>query len=709
MQRTCDCKREGLGTLFHPRSIAVVGASGQPGSPYARPLEYLQRIGFDGPVYPVNPRYEEVAGQPCYRSLASLPGPVDLVMILVAARRAEGIVREAAAAGGRVVIICSSGFSETGADGEALERQLLLTAQENHVRVVGPNSQGLFYRGTALAATFTGAAAVGFPTRGGAAYVGQSGAIGGVVLDLARESGMGLAAWVSTGNDADVTAQEVACDLIEDPDVQVLMLYLEALPDGAAYRTLAERSRELGKHLVVLRSGKSGAGRRAVASHTGAMVAPDGAFELVSESCSVVLVDDVDELVRVGHGLLSLPLPAGNRVGIVTTSGGAGALAADFCTRLHLAVEPLTAQTQQSLARFVPEFGAVGNPVDVTVQLLVRDDNSFRDVCATLADSSEIDSVLVLATSPMGQLGERLAEQIVDVTQSRDKPVLTAWMAGADQTVAGRDVFRAAGIPLYDSPSQAAQVLKKLVLRGDAEQPVNQPLARKSPLVLPPLPYRSLLIEAEGLALLDAVGIPRPKSILVTDVGAAIDAVTEVGGSAVMKIQTPHTPHKTDVGGVRVGVDVKGAADSFAQLAELLTDDPDALGVLVQEMVYGDAELVLGVTTSSPGFPPLLTVGFGGIATEIYADVASALLPVDHDTARRLILSLRAAPLLTGYRGNRVLDVESAADAVVRLGELALAVGPSLAELEINPLVISDAGVYAVDFLLRRTSEGCLP
>lgn len=705
MRRTNDHEREGLGALFRPRSIAVVGASGQPGSPYARPLEYLQRIGFDGPVYPVNPRYEEIAGQRCYRSLADVPAPVDLVMVLVAARMAEGIVREAAAAGGRMVIICSSGFAEMGSDGAVLEQQLLLAARETNVRVVGPNSQGVFYLGTALAATFTGAAAVGFPTHGGAAYVGQSGAIGGVVLDLARESGMGLTAWVSTGNDVDVTAQEVACDLIEDLDVRVLMLYLEALPDGAAYRTLAARSRELGKHLVVLRSGKSAAGRRAVTSHTGAIVGPDHAFELVSESCGVVLVDDVDEFVRTSHALLALPLPTGNRVGIVTTSGGAGALAADSCTKLRLAVDPLPAQTRNSLARLVPEFGAVGNPVDVTVQLLTRPDNSFQDVCATLAASPEVDSVLILATSPMGKLGERLAEQITSVTRSHDKPVLTAWMAGVDQTAAGRDVFRAAGLPLYDSPSQAAQVLRKLVSRAAAEQSVHLSPVRARPLILPPLPHRSLLMEVEGKALLDAAGIARPKSILVTDAGAAADAVIAVGGTAVMKIQTPRAPHKTDIGGVRVGVNVEGASDAFTQLNELLADDPDALGILVQEMVPADVELVLGVTTSSSGFPPLLTVGFGGIATELYADVASAVLPVDHDTARRLILSLLAAPLLTGYRGRHALDVESAADAAVRLGELALAVGPSLAELEINPLVVSQTGVYAVDFLLRRTLE----
>jgi len=698
-------KAGALEVLFHPRAIAVVGASGRPDSPYARPLQYLRTVGFTGNVYPVNRRYAHIDGQRCYPSLSEIPGPVDLVMALVAAAQAVDIVRQAPTVGAGLVLVCSSGFSETGTEGEALQRRLLLAARESDVRVVGPNSQGLFHLDSSLAATFTGAAAVGFPQSGGAAYVGQSGAVGGVVLDLARESGMGLTAWVSTGNDIDVTAQEVACYLVEDPGVRVLMLYLEAMPDGVAYTALAARARQLGKHLVVLRSGRSDAGRRAIASHTGSMVPLDRAFELVSRSMDVILVDDVDELVNVGHALLALPLPAGDRVGIVTTSGGAGALAADACHREGLAVEPMELDSQTALAKLVPAFGAVGNPVDVTVQLLTRLDDSFSKVCRAVAAASTVDSVIVLATSPMGDLGRRLAQQISDVTLAGNKPVLTAWMAGREQTVEGRALFRAAGIPLFDSPGQVARVLAHLASRAATPAFLDAETVAGSLPTVPRLPSGPLLVEAQGLELLDAAGIPRPHAVLVTTPAAASDAVTTFGGTAVMKVQSPRAVHKTDIGGVRIAVSSQEASATFIELASLLADDSEALGVLVQEMVDIGVELVLGVTNSPSGFPPVLTVGFGGIATEIYADVASVALPVDQATARRALLSLRAAPLLTGYRGRPALDVEAAVNAVVRLGALALALGQTLIELEVNPLIVSESGVHAVDFLLRLTPQ----
>jgi acyl-CoA synthetase (NDP forming) len=695
-------QRGSLESLFAPRSIALVGVSGNPDSPYARPLQYLRAIGFDGHVYPVNPRYEELAGYPCYASLNDLSKPVDLVMVLVSASQAAEVVRAAAAKGARAAVVCSSGFAEMGGEGEARERELLQVARDTGVRVVGPNSQGLFYLGSALAATFTGAAAIGFPTSGGAAYVGQSGAVGGVVLDLARESGMGVSAWVSTGNDLDVTAQEAAAHLIEQDDVRVLMLYVEAMPDGGSYAALAQRAHDLGKHLVVLRSGSSDAGRRAIASHTGAMVPTGRAFDLVSKRSGAVLVDDVDEMVRVGHALLALPVPRGPRAVIVTTSGGAGGLAADACARQGLAVEPLPEEACDAMAALLPEFAALGNPVDVTVQLLTRDDDGFAAVCRRLAAEPSVDLVFVLVTSPMGALGERLARQVIDVTTTSGTPVLTAWMAGQEQTAGGRAMFRAAGIPLFTGPDQLARVASRLTSR------VVEASADASPApapVLPPLPGKALLVEAEGMPLLDAVGVPRPRARLVTTTDELDEAITDLGGRAVVKVQSPRLLHKTDVGGVRIGVTTDDAAEVFRDLADLLAGDPDALGLLVQEMVDVGMELVVGVTSSPAGFPPVMTVGFGGIATEIYADVASALLPVDRASARRALLSLRAAPLLTGYRGRPPVDLEAVVDAVVALGSLATALGPGLAEVEINPLMATPGGVTAVDFLLRMNPQ----
>jgi acyl-CoA synthetase (NDP forming) len=338
------------------------------------------------------------------------------------------------------------------------------------------------------------------------------------------------------------------------------------------------------------------------------------------------------------------------------------------------------------------------------VQLLTRNDDSFAEVCRRLSDEPTIDAVLVLVTSPMGALGERLGKQIIDVTTCSDTPVLTAWMAGREQTAQSRAMFRAAGIPLFDGPVQLARVTARLLSRRVDDRKPGGEAPQVSP-VLPLLPTKPVLVEADGLPLLAAAGVPHPRSRLVTRADELRDAVVELGGRAVVKIQSPRVLHKTDIGGVRVGVTADRAAQVFGELQRLIRDDPEALGLLVQEMVEFDAELVVGVTSSPAGFPPVMTVGFGGVTTELYADVASVLLPVSPAAARQALLSLRAAPLLTGYRGRPALDLEAAVEAVVSVASLATALGPSLAELEVNPLVVGRHGACALDFLLRMSTE----
>lgn len=688
--------------LFTARSVALVGASGRRGSPYARPLDYLLRYGFPGAIHPVNPRYEQLHGLRCHRSLSDLPEAPDLVMVMVPAEQAAAVVTEAGQAGARSVIVCSSGFAETGYGGRELQETLTTAAREADVRLLGPNSQGLLYIPTGLAATFTGAAAVGLPEDTGVAYVGQSGAIGGCVLDLARETGMGLTAWVSTGNQADVTSIEVATELIEEPGIRVIMLYLESADDGPGYLSLLSRAAEQNKHLVVLRSGRSRAGRRAAASHTGAMVRPERAFDLVSLEYGAVLADDIDALISNAHVLSRLPRPRGRRVGIVTTSGGAGSLAADQCSAAGLTVEKLPEREQERLSTLIPPFGAVANPVDVTVALLSRDDDGFRDVCALVADSDSVDSLLVVVTTPVGALGERLAAQLIEVISGSRKPVLICWLAGHEQTSQGRARFRAARVPLFRSPGYAVQTLKALAARR-RERPPRSSSAQPFPvLAWPPDP---VITEADGLPLLDAAGVPRPPAEVVTTVTEAADAARRLGPAMAMKAQTPSLTHKTEAGAVYLNVAPRDAPDVFNRLESLLAEVGDSHGVLIQQMAPKGVELLVGVTAGEQGFPPVLTVGFGGVAAELYRDVASAVLPLTAAEVRRLLLSLRAAPMLTGYRNHPPVDVDAAVDAVSRLACLAEAAGPRLRELEVNPLVVTAHGAFAVDFLLRLDEE----
>lgn len=700
-----------LAGLLHPRGIALLGVSGRADNLMGRPLRYLVEHGFEGGIYPVNPKYDELLGLPCYTSLADVPGPVDLVLVLVPAEAVEDAIRQSAAVGARAAVVFASGFAETGPEGLALQQRLATVARETGVRVLGPNCQGFLYAPTGVVATFTAAADRPLLHDSGVAYVGQSGAVGGSILDLATDMGLGLAAWASTGNQADLTLVEVSSELLFDPAVRVLMLYVESVDDGAAYARLARQAREAGKHLVVLRSGRSGAGRRAAASHTGAMLADDVSFVLTSRQHGAVLVDDIDELLCVAAVLASGRSPEGPRVAVVTTSGGAGSLAADACESVGLEVPELSAGTQDRLRPLIPPFGALGNPVDVTAQLFNRGAHAFGDVCRVVADDPSVDAVAVLVTMVVGEPGARLAEDLATTAQRLATPLLVGWIAGQELTVEGRAVFRDAGMPVFGSIGDLARCLARMSPRRQRPLPPG----------LPPVPdvpvdaVRAALggPAPDGSALLDAIGVRQPASVLATTAAEAGDAVAALAGPAVLKLHAPGLAHKSDVGGVRVGVAAEQAAQVFAEITAAAERHGvrEVAGVDVQEMVSGGTELIVGGTAGRDGFPAVVTVGFGGVATEVYRDLASALAPVTPEEAWQMVRSLRAWPLLAGFRGAEPADVGAAVDAVVRLSQALAAAGDLLTELEVNPLIVRDQGdgAVAVDVLLRTPPADSTP
>lgn len=674
--------------VLHPRSVALVGASGREGHPMARPLAWLRDRGFAGRIAPVNPKYAELGGLPCFASLADVPGPVDLVLALVPAERAVGTVEEAGAVGAAAVVVFASGFAEVGEEGAVLQDELAAAARRTGVRVLGPNCQGIYVARSRLFATFTAAGERPLAGSSGIAYVGQSGAIGGAVLDVAASRGLDLTAWVSTGNQADVDVTEIGRVLVADPDVRVLAVYAEALPSPADYARLAAEARGSGTALVVLRSGRTESGRRAALSHTGAMLADGTAFDLVSREHGVVLVDDVEELLAAATLLRTQAPPCGRNVAAVTSSGGAGILAADRCADLGLAVGELGEETREKLAARVPAFGAVGNPVDVTAQLFNDGGGAFGEVCALVRDDPAVDALLVLLTMLVGETAHALAEDLAGTVADGPPdapPLVVVWLAGEDATVDARRVLREAGIPVFSSIAVATRVLA-------AVAPRPAPPAA-------PAPFGPPVDAADGWELLDALGVRRPAAVTVHDAEAAAAAVAEVGGTAVLKAVAPGLEHKTEAGGVRLGVTARTAAH---EAADLLAAVPGAAAVLVQGQAPPGVELLVSVDGGRDGWPPVLTVGHGGTGTEVHRDVAHALAPVTAATARALLTSLRCWPLLAGHRGAPPADVDAAVDAVVRIGQAALVGG--LRELEVNPVVVGTSGAVAVDVLLDRAA-----
>ncbi|GAA4840331.1 acetate--CoA ligase family protein [Actinomycetospora corticicola] len=672
------------GRVLHPRSVALVGASGREGHPMARPLAWLRDRGFAGRVLPVNPRYDELGGLPCYPRLADVPGPVDLVLALVPAERAIATVEEAGAVGAAAVVVFASGFAEVGGDGVAAQAELADAARRAGVRLLGPNCQGLYVARSRLFATFTAAGERVLEGSSGIAYVGQSGAIGGAVLDVAASRGLDLTAWVSTGNQADVDVAEVARVLVADPDVHVLAVYAEALPRPADYVRLAAEARTAGTALVVLRSGRTESGRRAALSHTGAMLPESTAFDLVSREHGVVLVDDVEELLAAATLLRTQTRPRGPRVAAVTSSGGAGILAVDRCADVGLTVPELAEPTREKLARRVPAFGSVANPVDVTAQLFNDGGGAFGEVCALVRDDPAVDAVMVILTMLVGETARALAADLAATVADAPAdapPVVVVWMAGEDATVEGRAVLRAAGVPVFSSIAVATRVL---AAAATAAAPPAAPAT--------PVPRID-----DAWSLVTALGVPVPRSVRVPVAAEAPDAVAAVGGLAALKAVAPGLEHKTEAGAVRLGVDVAGAAD---EAAALLARVPGAEAVLVQEMVPPGVELLVSVDGGRDNWPPVVTVGRGGTETELHHDLAHALAPVTADTARALLDSLRCRSLLAGHRGAPPADVGAAVDAIVRISRAAGADG--LQELEVNPLVVGTHGAVAVDVLLER-------
>ncbi|MGZ4642482.1 MAG: acetate--CoA ligase family protein [Blastococcus sp.] len=687
--------------MLRPRSVALVGVSGRADSLLARPLRYLREQGFAGEVYPVNPRYEELDGRRCYASLAELPSPVDLVLVMVPAAQVPGVVREAGAVGAAAAIVFASGFAETGPEGAVLQEELRQAARESGVRVLGPNCQGLIHASTGLCATFTQAADRPMSQPSGVAYVGQSGAVGGSILDLASEMGLGLSAWVSTGNQADLDLVEVASVLVEDDDVSVLMLYVEAMTDGAAYRALAERARDAGKSLVVLRAGRSQAGRRAVASHTGAMLADDTGFVLTSRRHGVYLVEDVDDLLNAAAALAVSGPVRGRRVGVVTTSGGAGGLAADRFEDNDLAVPELSPSAQQALAPLIPAFGALANPVDVTAQLFNQGEHAFGEVCRIVADDPGIDAIAVLLTMVTGAQGAALAEDLVKTAAALDKPLYVVWLAGRQLTVDARRVFADAGVPVFGSIAALARVLSVL-----ATPTGSAPTSAATP---PPWAAEVGALAAAmttdlGPALLDAIGIARPRGEVARTADEAAAAASRLGVTA-MKVYAPALAHKSDVGGVLLDVPPAAAGARFVELlAQGHRHGLEGIeGIELQQMVPRGVELILGAMRGSGGFPPLITVGLGGVTTELYRDVVSAVAPVNGDEALAMLQQLRGWPLLAGFRGQSPADVQAAVDAVVALSWAIAALESHVAEIEVNPLIVARAGegAVAVDVLVR--------
>jgi acetyltransferase len=692
-----------LDAIFRPSAVAVVGASRRPASIGRELTRNLIDFGFAGKVFPVNPKAGAVHSMKCYPSVSAIPDEVDLAIVVVPRKSVLGVIEECGRKGIKGIVTITAGFREAGPDGAALEQRIRRVLDRYGMRMIGPNCMGVVNTDPAVRLNATFAAAR--PERGTAAFVSQSGALGEAILASAGSLGLGIAMFVSMGNKTDVSGNDLLEYWEHDPDVRLILMYLESFGNPQKFSRLARRISRV-KPILTVKAGRTEAGARAASSHTGAIVGRDVAVESLLEQSGVLRVSTMEELFTLASAFSLQPVPRGGRVAIVTNAGGPGILATDACIAHGLTLPDLSARTKGRLRRILPPEASLGNPVDLIASATPeRFEAALR---AVLVDPA-IDSVIAIFVSPVIVNPREMARSIVRAGKGSKKTIVSCFMGKEGfEGAKGVEDLRAGGIPVYRFPEAAALALGAMnryrILRdrpvgrirrfGLDTKRIARALASAGP--------DGWLPASSAESLLGAAGLPIAPSRTVRSKGAAIKAAARIGYPVVLKIDSPRILHKTDLGGVRL--DVRGAVElaaEFESLAKRHGAGKDGPGIKVQRMIRGGREVILGMNRD-PQYGPLLMFGLGGIHVELLRDVAVRVHPITDAQAREMIASIRSYPILAGRRGERPSDLAFLEEAILRVSALVSKV-PRIMELEVNPLIVSDrpGGSFVVDARVR--------
>ena len=693
-----------LNHFFNPRSIAVIGASRDSHKLGHGVVRNLHDYHYRGKVYPVNPKAREILGYTCFPNIAAVPKPVDLAIVVVPAHHVVSTVADCGKAGVSAAVVVSGGFSETGREGAEREQQLQETAARYNVRLLGPNCIGTIDTHTPVNTTFV----VGMPRSGDIAFVSQSGAVVAAVIDWALGAGVGFSRMVSLGNGADVNETDLLAEMAADPQSRVITGYLEGVADGRAFIEVAtEAARE--KPVVMLKVGRGEGGARAVASHTGALAGSDEAYDAAFRKAGVLRANSLEELFDWARALAWQPLPKGNRVAVLTNAGGPGILAVDALDAAGLKLAPLTDVTKQYLVSRCPPHASVRNPVDI---LAGSGPGTYaRALDALLADET-VDAAVVIQAPQDWFYPTSLAEVIGEVATSRagkSKPVLACIM-GLASTADALNILHRRRIPNYAFPERVASTLAAMLARRrwldtPPESPAPAYLAdqdRASALIQNALEAnQEVLGGAETACILDAYDVAIPADGLAKTADEAVALAKELGYPVALKIASPDITHKSDVGGIAIGL--THADQVRASFMQILSDvhlrQPAASldGLLVQQMIPAGQEVIVGWRRDAQ-FGPLMLVGSGGTEVELVRDVEVGIAPLTRREAEQMLDATLVSRRLAGWRGSPPADREAVIDVLLRLSQLALDF-PQIAELEINPLRVLAAGegAFALD------------
>ena len=699
-QREHRAESASVARLLTPRSVAVIGASRNPGTVGHQLFRNLLAGGFAGPVYPVNPEAEHVASVKAYPTVGDVPDAVDLAVIAVPAPAVVDVVRQCAARGVSGLVVLTAGFGEVGDAAAQVEMRDL--ARRNGMRLVGPNCIGVVNTAIGLDATFSPDA----PEPGRVAMQSQSGALGIALLERSARMGLGVSTFVSVGNKADVSGNDLLQYWEDDARTDVVLLYLESFGNPRKFARIARRvSRR--KPIVAVKSGRSAVGERAASSHTAAMASPDVAVDALFRQAGVIRVDTLDELFDMALLLSSQPLPTGHRVAIVGNAGGPGILAADACAAAGLKVPELSPTTQSALRAVADRNASLANPVDLVAS--ATSEVYDQALHAVLADEA-VDAVIVIVIPTFAAPPARVADVVRRAAPGTDKTLLGCFLAAPDvPPLLGESP--GTGVPAFTSPEPAARALGRAAAYATWR--------RQAPGAVPELddfdadraravveafladaPDGGWLPSAEVVEVLEAVGVRAVGTVEVSSAEAAGRAANDLGFPVAVKAAGPELVHKSDVGGVQLGLgSAQDVVDAYLTMAARIGDP--MTGGVVQAMAAAGVETIVGVV-QDPLFGPLVMFGMGGTATELLGDRSFRILPVTDVDAAELVRSLRSSPLLFGYRGSPPVAVSGLEEVLQRVARLAGAV-PELTELDINPLIVSPSGAVAVDARMRAT------
>lgn len=692
--------------LFHPRGIAIIGASADATRIGGHPLRALQKAGYRGGIFPVNPRYREINGLACYPSCSAIGAQCDVAIIAVPAALVAQAVRDCGDAGIGFAIILTAGFRETGPEGAKLEADLKQVAVEAKVRLIGPNCQGLISLEERVWAVFGSVSEETDLRPGRVSCAFQSGGFGYAIVNLAEAQGVGFRYCVSSGNETDIAMPELLSAFLDDPGTDIVIGVMEGTPDARGLIELGRKSLRLGKPVLIWKSAITEAGAKAAQSHTANMTGRADLYRAAFRQSGIIEVGDVEPIVDIAKLVSHGRLPTGANVGVLSISGGSGIVFADRAIANGLNLPSFSETTLAALREIIPAFGSIQNPADVTAGIFNDMTLLTRTIEIVLQDAS-VDQLCVLLASIPGAPAARAAEAIVAAAKTTTKPISVGWSGRRAKSVEAYALLEAAQIAVIPTPVRLAEAASRLAKFAIDRQRL---LPRVAPAV-PPLPpglvlplQAGALSELDSKAVLARFGIASAREVLVAT-GADIDATTAgLNPPFAVKVHASAISHKSDVGGVKLGV---GAGPALAKAAAAVVANaraavPEAQidGVLVAEMASG-LELLVGVI-NDPVFGPVVAFGLGGVMTEILGDVTYRIAPFDLETANDMIAELKGARLFDGYRGSPMTDKLALARLLVEVSRMAMALQERIGEIDINPVFVGSIGngVIAADALI---------